>query len=261
MGQEFGSALREMRGQLGLSQMALADVIGTTQRHLSFLETGRAAPSAAMVTRLVSGLNLSVAQRARLFDASGLGNPYRPTRPAADRVARTLDMMEARILAHWPFPAFVLDEAWNVLRMNIQARAMFAPFMGQDNAAPNLFSLFLSDGFRALVVNWDEASTALYFRLQAAAARSADVAARFKAAKRDRLFDHIGAQIQSGADNPIYVPITLRQPDGSHLQISSLIGQLASIVDAAVEGFEVELMIPLDATSEACLLKNLPNTP
>ena len=35
----------------------------------------------------------------------------------------------------------------------------------------------------------------------------------------------------------------------------------ASIVDAAVEGFEVELMIPLDATSEACLLKNLPNTP
>ena len=37
-------------------------------------------------------------------------------------------------------------------------------------------------------------------------------------------------------------------------QWSSLVGQLASTHEAAIEGLEVELMIPVDEATEACLL-------
>lgn len=258
MDNAFGATLREMRAQLGLSQLALAEAIGSTQRHVSFLETGRARPSQAMVTRLVSDLRLSAAQRAALFDASGFANPFRPARPTADRMAQVLDMLDARVLAHWPFPAFVLDAEWNVLRANAQAAAMFAGAGTADNAPVNLLTLFLSPVFRALVENWKEASTALYFRLQGAAESSALVSERFAQAKAQGLFDHIPSVIRSSEEIPIFVPIVLRQPQGPALQITSLVGRLASTNDAAIEGFEVELMIPVDAQSESCLLRNLP---
>ena len=41
----FGEHLRWWRRRRGLSQLELAGVAGTSQRHLSFLESGRAAPS------------------------------------------------------------------------------------------------------------------------------------------------------------------------------------------------------------------------
>ena len=48
----FGQLLRRWRAQRGLSQLALALDAGVSTRHLSWLETGRASPSRAMVLRL-----------------------------------------------------------------------------------------------------------------------------------------------------------------------------------------------------------------
>ena len=56
MSATFGPTLKEMRKQLGLSQSQLAIELSTTQRHVSFLETGRSQPGRAMLTRMVSEL-------------------------------------------------------------------------------------------------------------------------------------------------------------------------------------------------------------
>ena len=53
---EFGVLLRRWRRQRGVSQLDLALNAGTSQRHLSFLETGRARPSRYMVVALAGAL-------------------------------------------------------------------------------------------------------------------------------------------------------------------------------------------------------------
>jgi ribosome-binding protein aMBF1 (putative translation factor) len=61
-GNSFGERLRWWRARRGLSQLALAANAATTQRHLSFLESGRTAPSRTMVLRLADALDLPLRQ-------------------------------------------------------------------------------------------------------------------------------------------------------------------------------------------------------
>ena len=104
MANQFGTALRTLRNDLGLSQLALAGAISTTQRHISFLETGRSQPTRDFVTRLSTQLAISLPHRALLFDAAGFQNPYRHDYLDEGGLEQLLDMLEARALHHWPFP-------------------------------------------------------------------------------------------------------------------------------------------------------------
>ncbi|MEM9635161.1 MAG: hypothetical protein AAGA50_27805 [Pseudomonadota bacterium] len=54
---------------------------------------------------------------------------------------------------------------------------------------------------------------------------------------------------------PVFVPVEIAGPGGSRLRITSLIGQLASVQDAVIEGMTIEMMVPMDAASENCLLE------
>lgn len=254
MSQIFGSALKTIRADLALSQLALAGALGTTQRHVSFLETGRSRPTRDFVIRLSTGLSLSLPQRAALFDAAGFDNPYRRRDFGAQEMADVLDMLDRRALRHWPFPAFVLDCGWTVLRANAPGRALLSSFMDAGNAPPSLFEIFLSDAFRSRIENWDEVSLIFYFRMMAAAAQDAHLKTLFERARADGLFAHVPDRLAEAGDVPPYVPAVLRGPDGTRLAMSSFVGHLASVHEAAIEGLEVEFMIPMDEATEACLL-------
>jgi len=253
----FGTALKTMRAELGLSQLDLAAEIGTTQRHVSFLETGRSQPSGDFVGRLATGLELSLTQRAALFDAVAGRNPYRRADFDADQVKAVLDMLENRALRHWPFPGYVMDHNWTILRANAPGWAMLEGFgdgAAGGNQALSMYEVFLSDAFFTRVQNWEEIAMVFYFRMQAAAARSTSVAKLFEQARAAGRFAGVAERLTGGAEVPPYIPAVLSGPEGVQLQMSSLVGQLASTHEAAIEGLEVELMIPVDETTEACLL-------
>lgn len=242
----FGHALRAVRGELALSQEAVAHAVGTTQRHVSFLETGRSSLTREMLGRIVSGLPLTAAQRASLFHASGFRNPY-PTRTLdGAELQATLDLMESQVLGHWPFPAFVVDRDWNFLRSNRPADRMIASFGG----VRNMYALLLSPDFRAVVSNWEQASGSFYTRIQEVARRSPTVRAALEAAVAEGRFDHVAGVLGGTEEVPVYVPIEVRLPDGARMRFTSLHGRWVSVHDALAEQFEVELLVPLDAASE-----------
>jgi DNA-binding XRE family transcriptional regulator len=56
-GSAFGRLLKEWRGRRGYSQLDLALAARTTQRHLSFIESGRSRYSAATAVFVGSGLS------------------------------------------------------------------------------------------------------------------------------------------------------------------------------------------------------------
>jgi transcriptional regulator with XRE-family HTH domain len=249
----FGPALRALRQSLGLSQAALALELATPQRHISFLETGRAAPTRAMVARIAMGLSLSAAQRAALFAASGFSTPYPARDHRSAEIAATLQMIAQQILAPWPYPAFILDREWTVLRHNGPAAVMLAPFARHADGAFNMLEILLEPEFRKLVENWDDVSAGFYFRLQDAAHRSPRVAEAFAIARARGDFDHIAGKLTSHIPVPVFIPVRLRMADGSVLSFTSLLARFATAQDALVESYDIELLVPVDDASAAGL--------
>ena len=243
----FGPALRAVRRELGLSQIALAGVLSTTQRHVSFLETGRTAPSRAMVTRIATGLALNGAQRNALFAASGFRTVSEPM--TAEMLAATLDMLERQILGHWPYPAFVLDRDWDILRRNGAAARMLRTLSDDGQEPGNLMIAFLSGQFMAAVQNWQEISANFYFRLQAAAERSAMVRHALDDARARGFFSDLTGQLTGSGPELPFQPIIMRLPDGTTMQMSSLLARLGSAHDALIDDIEIELIFPVDAES------------
>jgi transcriptional regulator with XRE-family HTH domain len=251
---EFGPALRGLRETLGLSQLALAQRLSSTQRHISFLETGRSQITAEFLQRVVSELNLSAAQRSALFEASGFRNPYPDRALGSDEMEAALDTIEQRILGNWPFPAFALDRDWTVLRANAGARRLFNGFgIDLSQELVSLLTLVLSPAFREAIVNWEDASPGFYFRLQSASARNENVRQAFDTAKAQGVFDHIPSRITGSAVSEPLSPVIMRLPNGITLQMTPLVGQLVTVQDVRLEAVEIEFMVPLDDTSQSFL--------
>ncbi|MFK7844448.1 MAG: helix-turn-helix domain-containing protein [Rhodothermales bacterium] len=244
--QSFGSALKSIRQDLGLSQEALANIVGTTQRHLSFLETGRSTPTRSMIARIVTSVRLPSANRALLFEAAGFRSPYPQRKLDDDDVQGTLDLITSQLLRHWPFPGFVVDNDWNFLRANTPGQRMINMFDGVSN----MHALFLSQKFQPLVTNWEAASASFYTRIQEVAQRSKPVRDALDAAISAGRFEHVPGFLAGTENVPIYVPIIVQIPDQPPLRFTSLHGRLVSVHDAVAENFEVELMVPLDENSE-----------
>ena len=76
----FANALRYWRSKRGMSQIALAMAADTTQRHVSFIESGRSLPGKGMIIRLAEALDLPLRGRNALLLAAGYAPAYRETR-------------------------------------------------------------------------------------------------------------------------------------------------------------------------------------
>jgi transcriptional regulator with XRE-family HTH domain len=73
----FGSHLRLWRKRRGLSQLDLAGAAAASQRHVSFLESGRSQPSREMVLCLAAALDVPLRQQNTLLLAAGFAPIWR----------------------------------------------------------------------------------------------------------------------------------------------------------------------------------------
>src|SRR4051812_2672365 len=74
----IGDHLREWRQRRHLSQLDLAGDAEISARHLSFVETGRAAPSREMVLKLAERLQVPLRERNVLLVAAGYAPAVSP---------------------------------------------------------------------------------------------------------------------------------------------------------------------------------------
>ncbi len=250
-GSAFGTSLKSIRSERGMSQADLAGRIGSTQRHVSFLETGRAQPSRYMIQRIERELGLPVTRSHVLYDTAGFASPYKCRAEDSADVQEALNLIENRLLANWPFPAFVLDKRWTILRHNLPGKLFLAGFIGEQNDPPNMFRIFLSPEFRERVLNWKEAAPIFAARLYREAADDPELADLLDQAHASGLLDGLDETFRE--DVPVFVPVEVLGPDGNRLRLTSMLGQLASVQDAVVEGMTIELMVPMDAATENCM--------
>lgn len=113
-----GSLLREWRLRRRMSQLDLALEAEVSQRHLSFVESGRARPSREMVLHLAERLDVPLRERNRLLLAAGFAPGYAERSLADASLAPALKAVELVLKGHEPNPAMAVDRAWNLVLAN-----------------------------------------------------------------------------------------------------------------------------------------------
>lgn len=253
----LGALLREWRTARGMSQLRLALEAGSSARHLSCVETGKARPSHEMVARLADALDMPLRERNALFQAAGYAHehPESPLEtPELERVRTAIDL----ILGHQePYPAFLLDRRWNVLRAN-RAAACVAGFVRGGSRHDNMVRQFLDpDDLRAAVLNWEEVAGDLIRHLHdEVAAAPSDLRAR---ALLEEVLGYPGVpagwrrrDVAAHAPPPL-LTVHFRRDDGEELRFFSTITRFGTPRDVTLEELRIECAFPADrATAELC---------
>ena len=159
----FGPMLRSWRRRRGASQLSLALQSGVSQRHVSFLESGRARPSREMVVQLSTALDVPLRQRNEMLLAAGFAPAYRESNLAAPELAPVRRAIDFMLRQQEPYPAVVIDRLWNLLQANEAANAFtLFLFEGMPPApppgkGPNLLRWILDpSALRSKISNWEE---------------------------------------------------------------------------------------------------------
>src|SRR5271166_294588 len=167
-GRELGPLLRHWRGTRGKSQLDLSLESGLSQRHLSFIECGRSAPSRQTLLDIAEALDIPLRERNTLLLAAGYAPIFSESTWNAPEMQSITKALERVLRQHEPFPAIVMDRYWNVLMTNDSAPRFFNCFV--DMAARKgprnvLHLIFDPKGIRPFIANWEDVAAGLFQRV------------------------------------------------------------------------------------------------
>jgi transcriptional regulator with XRE-family HTH domain len=256
-GTTFASKLRWWRGHRGLSQLEFAGRADISQRHLSFLELGRARPSREMVMRLATALDVPLRQHNVLMLAAGFAPVWRETALGAPELAHVTNALDYILAQQEPFPAVVVDRHWNLLKSNLGAVRLVAFLVGPlaPNAAINLAdALVAPDVLRPFLVNWAE--VVRYFIRSVEADAAADGMPQ-TAALLDRLLTYEGVRSALGhgtTELPAgpMLPMHFRK-GGTSVGLFTTIATLGTPQDITLQELRVESFFPMDDETASML--------
>ncbi len=148
----FGRQMKRWRRQRGLSQLELAVRADVSQRHVSFIETGRSRPRHDVVHKVAEALEVPLRDRNVLMEAAGLAPSY-PEVPLTDGAAAPFfDAIQKMLESHEPYPAYVINRWWELIDANAAGRRIF-PQTGEGPI--NLVDAFLGPGpIREMIDNF-----------------------------------------------------------------------------------------------------------
>ena len=110
--------LQQARKARRLSQLELALRVGVSQRHVSFVESGRAKPSRTLLMSWLQELNAPLGVRNAAMLQAGYAPAFSAAALTDPLLAQANDGLVHLLQAHDPMPAFVMDALWNVLHFN-----------------------------------------------------------------------------------------------------------------------------------------------
>ncbi|HTJ56927.1 MAG TPA: helix-turn-helix transcriptional regulator [Devosiaceae bacterium] len=243
----IGTRLREWRQRRHLSQLDLALDAEISTRHLSFVETGRSAPSRDMVLRLAAELDVPLRERNALLLAAGYAPVYadRSLDDASFKTVRAA--IEILLKAHDPFPALAIDRYWNLVTANRAGMALMQGVASHLLEPPvNVLRVSLHpDGAASRIENLAEWRAHLLHRLRKQFEASADP-------KLLDLLDELKGYPAPPPHSPdpaaIAVPLCVRSERGtmSFLSTTMLFG---TPLDVSLSELAIEIFLPADAAT------------
>ncbi|QHA08981.1 helix-turn-helix domain-containing protein [Streptomyces broussonetiae] len=239
---DFPRTLRERRTRRHLSQLDLALRAGTTQRHLSFIESGRSVPGRNMVVRLAESLELPLRERNELLLAAGYVPAY-PESPLDDPVLAPVRAAIDHILrGHLPYPALVVDHGGDLIAANA-AFDLITEGAAPDLVGPgaNMYRLALHpDGLAPRIVNLAEWARHILARLG------------HLTELRTELAGYVPELEPSAGLLGFAVPLRLQSSYGE-LRLMTTVTTFATAVDVTLAELKLEAFLPTDASTAEAL--------
>lgn len=248
-----GVLLREWRERRRLSQLDLANLAGTSARHLSYVETGRSRPSREMVLRLGETLDVPLADRNQILLAAGHAPAYEDARRDTAATRYLLEVLDLALEAHDPWPALVIDAQFDVVATNRAVDRMMA-LVDPDLLDPpvNVVRAMLHPrGLSRYVTNFSawRAHMLRQLRRHAAAAPGAELDALLREA------ESYPARPSDGEPHPgptFALPLEL-DLGGQRLRLYSTVATFGTPLDVAASELAIETFLPADDETRAWL--------
>jgi transcriptional regulator with XRE-family HTH domain len=250
--QPVGEQIRAWRQRRRLSQLALASEAEISARHLSFLETGRAAPSREMLLHLAEQLQIPARERNQLLIAAGFA-PIFSERPLTDpTLAPARAAIDLVLQGHRPYPAFALDRHWNIVASNGALPQMFDGVDADLVQAPiNALRVTLHPkGIAPRIINLAEWRAHLLHRLGQQVEVSADPVLIELLAEL-RSYPSAGS-VYARPDDSIVVPLQVRI-GGHELALFSTTLMFGTPLDVTLSELAIESFFPADAATAAAV--------
>jgi transcriptional regulator with XRE-family HTH domain len=246
-----GELIRFWRTRRGLSQLQLSLDANVSTKHLSFVETGRSAPSRQLLVHLSQQIDLPIAERKRLLLAGGFAPPYLEL-PYDGDVMQPLRASLARLLAaHEPNPALIVDGLWNVVEANRAAQLLWDGVDPELLQPPiNLLRLGVHpDGLPRISSMTAACNAPLIHRLKR---RSRDDADPALAALVEEVEAHLPAEPPTAPATQPVVSLRLRTRLGE-VELFTVIATLGAPLDVTAANLAIETFLPMDPESAARL--------
>lgn len=255
-----GPLLREWRSRRRLTQLDLALEAGISTRHLSFIETGRATPSAEMVLLLTEQLEVPFRECNQMLLAAG----YAPTFPELaledPEMAPVREALDVILSGHEPNPAVVVDRGWNLVASNMGMAAL-AQWVDPALLEPpaNVMRIGLHPrGMAAQIVNLGEVRAYFVGRLERQVAISRDPALGMLFEEVSGYpappYEHDPAS-DAAAGNILTPQMRMRLPDGRELAFFFTVATFGTAVEITASELSIELGFPADAATAEALPK------
>jgi transcriptional regulator with XRE-family HTH domain len=245
---DFPAALRERRAARRLSQLELALRAGTTQRHLSFIESGRSAPGREMVIRLTESLGLPLRERNQLLLAAGYAPAYPQAALDSPGLAPVMTALRHILDAHMPYPAIIIDRYGEIIAANA-GEAILADGCAAELRG-NAYRLALHpDGMAPRIANFAEWARHVLEGMAAELARNPD---ERLAALHAELSQYVPPARVAPGHLGFAVPLELRTSLGD-LRLMTTITSFATAVDVTVSELKLEAFLPADQATAAAL--------
>ncbi len=245
----FPELLRTWRKRCRYSQLDLGLEAGLSQRHISFLETGRAHPSRYAVRQIGEALAIPAAE----IDAMMLAAGFATAGAAAgwdDATRQAIDASIAHVLqGHEPYPAVAMDWRWTVTQANTAAQRFFVAFGDPDER--NMIRAVLKPGrLRDSIVNWTDNARALLRTIELEVARrpSDPTATELLHELRDLAGLDLLSNDQQ-PDHPAPVLTLHLRINGADIRLFSMIATIGMSHNAAVDDIRIETLLPVDAAT------------
>lgn len=256
----FGGLLQTWRKRRRLSQLELSADSGVSQRHLSFLETGRSTPSREMVAQLSETLEVPPRERNALLLAAGhapILSDRGMSHPEMDAARRAV---EAILHGHAPNPAVAIDRHWQLVEANSAMAPMLAGVADHLlQGSPNVLKLSLHpEGLGRRIRNLRDWRAHLFHRLT----RQID-------ATGDPVLEQLLCELWSypvpGDARPANPAsrlwgdfafcLELRLPGGEELSLLTTTTVFGTATDIALSELAIESFFPADSATREHILR------
>jgi len=255
---ELGSLLRYWRGKRGKSQLDVSLDTSISQRHISFIESGRSNPSRKALVGIAQALDVPLRERNTLLRAAGYAAIYSESPLGAEEMQGLRNALDRMLRQHAPFPALVMDRHWNVLMANDSALRFFNRFidMSARSGPRNMLHLIFDPaGMRPFVVNWEQIARSLIQRVyRESVGRVID---EKTAALLSALCEYPDVEAQwkmpgsfSAMPNTPVIPLSFVK-DGVVLNYFSMVTTVGTPQTIGAQELRVESMFPTDDITES----------